>query len=113
MIKKYYDDDEFQKIIDLLEPNPYRCIELLEEYVKKYPCDYYGRIFYALALTRVCEFKKAENEYNIVAKNIKNDDFYNGNQHKNIEGFKYYMLMVKIKILAWHEKYQEILCLNL
>ncbi len=109
MPRIFYNEEAFQKAVDYLETDPLRSVEMLEDYTNKYPRDYYGKIIYALALTRICNFNKAEYIYNIVAKNVANEQFYYSGQHKNIEGFKYFMLMVKVKILAWNNRYREIL----
>ena len=110
MLKKYFSENEFQYAISLLENNPYAAKERFEEYLSKYPTDYYARAYYVILLTRICLFKEAEKEYNNIIEQSHNDSFYAYGANR-IKGFKHNMAIAKLKILGSQEKYQEILLL--
>ena len=107
-MNKYYNESAFQYAIDLLENDPFHAKLRFKAYIEKYPKDYYARAYYALLLTRLCEFDEAEAEYDYIKIKSQNDHFYICNQN-DLRGFHYNMILVKMKILAYHEKYQELL----
>ena len=107
-MRAFYNEAAFQYAIDLLEIDPYHAKERFEEYIEMYPKDYYARAYYAITLTRLGMFTEAKEEYDYITIKSQNDTFYN-TRHNNINGFKYNLLVVKIKLLAYEGKYLEIL----
>lgn len=105
-MNKYYNEASFQYAIDLLETDPFHAKLRFKEYIERYPRDYYARAYYALLLTRLCLFEEAEAEYNYIKLKAQNDHFYICNQ-EDLKGFFYNMLIIKLKILAYQEKYEE------
>ena len=108
MKNKHFNETTFQYAVDLLERDPFHATEKFKEYTEQYPTDYYARAFYALSLTRINMFEEAEKEYEDTLLESSSDNFYHTN-YKNLRGFNYNMIIVKIKILAHQRKYQEIL----
>ncbi len=104
---RYFNEQEFQYAIKLLEKNPFLAKERFENYLMKYPKDYYARAYYVILLTRICMFNEAEIEYNAIIKESHEGSFYAYNA-KRLNGFRYNMLLAKIKILGAKEKYDEL-----
>jgi len=107
MQNKYFNVAEFQYAIKLLEIDPYEAKERFENYLKKYPTDYYARAYYVILLTRICMFEEAEKEFDAIIKESHNDSFYAYNANR-LRGFKYNLCIAKLKILGAKEKYDEI-----
>ena len=107
-MNKHYDESSFQYAIDMLETDPFHAKEALESYLERYPKDYYARAYYALLLTRINMMDEATNEYNYVIIKSSNDAHYITN-YKNMRGFRYILSVVKMKLLAYNNEYQEIL----
>ena len=108
MLNKYFSENEFQYAINLLESDPFKAKERFEEYLNKYPTDYYARAYYVILLTRICMFNKAEEEYNAIIREVNNDSFYAYGANR-IKGFNYNMNIAKIKLLGAKENYHELL----
>jgi len=112
MKHKYFDEWEFKQIIPLIETNPYEAKIRFEDYLKKYPKDYTAYPFYISTLITIRELTTAKNILEYITNIIKKDHFFlNNNQTKN-ELFKQHILLVKLKLLIYTNKYQElsILC---
>ena len=108
MLNRYYNEPEFQYAMKLLETDPYETKNRLESYISKHPIDYYARAYYVILLTRICMFKEAEEEYNKVINESRNSSYYAYNP-STLKGFKYNLIVAKVKILAAKEKYGQIL----
>ena len=108
MLCKYYDEQKFQFAMSTLETDPYRAKERIEDYIQKYPGDYYARAYYVMLLVRIGLFQEAEDEYEYTLLNAQSDNFYN-TDYKKIKAFKYNMAIAKLKLLAYHYQYQEML----
>ena len=109
MSYKYFRETEFKYAIKLLETDPFHAKERFEEYLDKYPNDYYARAYYVILLTRICLIDEAEEEFCRIIQEAYNNNFFNDNSIKKLRGFKYNMLVAELKILGAKEQYQEIL----
>lgn len=107
-MSKYFNENEFQYALDCVEKNPFEAKKRYDEYLDKYPQDYYARAYYILLLTRIGLFELAQQEYDYIEKMIiVNTSF--STSDKRAKGFKYIMALAKAKLLAHSEKYQELL----
>ncbi len=99
MEKKYYHDTYFQKIMQMAQEHRFEAaIYELEKYLKNYPYDVDGYVYYANILIRVNHLDEAESILNTAKKLL----------NKNIstlvcEDF----LRVKILLLCCQKKYEE------
>ena len=110
MLNRYFNESEFQYAIKLLETDPFEAKERFETYLNKYPTDYYARAYYVILLTRICLFDEAQKEYDAIIKESNNDTFFAYNA-KKLHGFKYNMIIAKLKLLGAKEDYQSILAI--
>ena len=108
MLCKYYNEQLFQSAMSTLETDPYRAKERLEDYIQKYPADYYARAYYVMVLIRIGLFQEANYEYEYILLKSQSDNFYNSD-YKKRQAFKYNMVIDKLKLLAYRYQYQEML----
>lgn len=110
MKKDYFNKLEFVRSLNLIEKNPKIALKSFENYLEEYPEDYCSYSFYISVLT----------EFGLVskAKEIMEQVFplANGNSRFKYKSGRYEyfllnMLYTKIKMLAYLEKYDEILLL--
>lgn len=104
---KIFSEQEFDYAIRLLETDPFMAKTRFIEYMNKYPYDYYAQTYYILLLTRLCEFDEAEKEYNRVLTETGNGTSYSNNR-KRYEAFIINMALIKVKLLANKENYDEL-----
>ena len=108
MMDRYFNESEFQYAIKLLETDPFEAKNRFDAYLNKYPTDYYARAYYVILLTRIYLFDEAEKEYNAIIEESNNDSFY-AYSAKRLKGFKYNMIIAKLKLLGEKEDYPAIL----
>lgn len=106
---KYFRETEFQYALDLFENNPFEAKERFEAYLEKYPNDYYARAYYVMLLAKLCLFDEAEEEYERIIEETRNNNFYSDSSIKKLNGFKCNMIISKLKILSAKEDYRGIL----
>ena len=108
MKNKYFNENGFQYAQNIIETNPMEAKIRFENYLSSYPDDYYARSYYVLLLIRIGKIKQAYSEYNYIEKRTNNN--YNFAQsNKRMVGFNCIMALAKAKLLAYEEKYQELL----
>ena len=104
---KYFNDAEFQYAQNIIETNPFEAKTRFENYLNKFPNDYYARAYYVLLLIRIGKINYAVNQYNYISNKTKYDEsFYQSDKRTN--GFSYIMALAKAKILACTEQFQEL-----
>ena len=108
MQNKYFNEKSFQYALDCVEKNPFEAKRRYEDYLDKYPKDYYARAYYIHLLERICLFELAKKEYNYVEKESSHDLSFNQSDKRAV-GFKCIMALAKARLLAHDEKYQELL----
>ena len=107
MKNRYFNETAFQYAIDLMETNPYQSKERFEDYLDKYPNDYYARIYYVILLTRIHLFNEARDEYNSIVNDVNIDNYFLSDANR-LKGFKYNLLIARIKLLIVFGKYKEL-----
>lgn len=108
MQNKYFNENAFQYALDCVEKNPFEAKRRYDEYLEKYPNDYYARAYYILLLERICDFDLAQSEYDYIERETSYNTSFN-QCGKNTIGFKSVMALAKVRLLAHYEKYQELL----
>lgn len=101
MQNKYFDNWEFNKIIPLIETNPYEAKIRFEEYLKKYPKDYIPYPFYISTLISTKDITNAKKMLNYITNFKHNKTFTN-------ELFEEHILLIKLKLLLYEDKYDEL-----
>ena len=105
-MKKYYDTDEFRKIISKYKVDPFRTKTKLEQYLNKYPQDNGGYIYYINLLITLGEFNKAHCILNQIEEKFKdNKNIYSDNKKRNIQITD--LIYVKLRLLLYLERYKE------
>ncbi len=106
MNKKHFNVWEFKQALELGEKDPISARVLYEEYLKKYPDDYSAYSYYCSNLITLGELELAEKVLNYVEKEyLKNDAF---NKKHKIEKFEYNLFFVRMKLLSYQERYEEL-----
>lgn len=106
MNKNHFNVWEFKQVLDLAEKDPISARVLYEEYLKKYPDDYSAYTYYCSNLITLGELELAEKVLNYVEKEyVKKNSF---NKKYRIEKFEYNLFFVRIKLLSYQEKYEEL-----
>lgn len=106
MNEKYFNKWEFQKAISLIETDPYRAKQVLEEYLKEYPKDYSMVTYYISNLITLGLFDDAKLEFDKLENDIRSDKQFL-NQKDKINSLKLNCIFVKLKLLSYLEKYDE------
>lgn len=105
-MNKYFDAFEFQKVIDLMDIDPYLSLSMFEQYSNKFPEDYPAYLFYCSNLIIIGKLDEAEKVYNFFEKKYDNDySLRRTEKAKDIEGC---MVFTKIKLLSYQKKYEEL-----
>ena len=104
---KYFDNWEFNKIIPLIETNPFEAKIRFEEYLKKYPKDYTTYPFYISTLITLRELNEAEKVLEYITTIIDQDIKYVNNYKNNTRSklLNEHILTVKVKLLLYQDKY--------
>jgi len=105
--KEYFNELEFQNAMRLFSNNHLIAKERFENYIEKYPHDCCARIYYTLLLILLCEFDKAETEYNVCIQEAENGK-YNKLSIKKLRKFKHNLIIAQAKLLSARHKYQEL-----
>lgn len=106
MEAKYFNKLESGKIYSLIKTNPMESIEAYEEYLERYPRDYYTYLAYVYALNILSKTKKAtEVLEETIEQSSKDKNFTN--DLERFKTFKRIAPMRKLEILANEEKYAE------
>ncbi len=105
--KQFFNIWEFNEGLKLLNTDPYECERRLKIYFEKYPKDYSGKTDYIMLLIRLGKLDEAEMIYNATEKEV-NDNAHFLSTYKKYDVFRRNMLLCKIKLLSYREKYQEL-----
>ena len=105
MANKHFNENAFEYALNYIDKNPYEAKIRFEEYLEKYPNDYYARAYYVLLLERIGLFDLAQEEYDYIEKMIIVDTSFS-KSGKRTSSIKYILSLAKIRLLAFHEKYQ-------
>ncbi len=108
MKTKYFDEEESAYVLKVVESNPEEAKKRMEDYLDKYPQDYYLKTYYVMLLTRLCLFKKAREVYDKIIRDTSNGNFHIQST-KRLDAFKFNLIMAQIKLLSAEEKYKELL----
>lgn len=113
MNKTYFNEFEFQKIVELKVTNPYEAVMRMQEYIKKYPSDYRAFLYYITFLSTIKEIDKACELLNQFEITLAKDGHFQSFNERMINIKKAY-LYTKLKLLMDQEKYKEAytLCLR-
>ena len=110
MEQKYFNTWEFNRILSLIDTNPEQAKIKFEDYLQKYPKDYSAYPYYASVLITMREFDNAEKILKHLITIINDDKKINRLlTPQKIEHIKHNFIYTKIKLLAYQEKYQELL----
>lgn len=106
----YFNKFEFNKAYDLLETNPIKAKELLEEYLEKYPLDYSAYPYYSSTLVTLGDFESGEKILDYLKEKIEKEEnfkkFIKNPEKKQI--FEQNLYFSTIKLLCYQKKYQEL-----
>lgn len=108
MQNRYFNENEFQYAINMMETNPFEAKKRFEDYIDKYPNDYYARAYFVHLLARLDEIDYANEIFDSIKTKV-NDDKSFSQSDKRIIGFKCIMALAKIKLLSLEERYDEML----
>lgn len=113
MNKTYFNEFEFQKIVELKVTNPYEAAIRMQEYVKKYPSDHRAFLYYITFLSTIKEIDKACELLKQFEITLAKDGHFQSFNERMISIKKTY-LYTKLKLLMDQEKYKEAytLCLR-
>lgn len=106
MKNQYYDTWEFNKMIKEMETNPFEAKAKFENYLSNYPNDISAQIYYAIALTKIGEFKQAEYVINYTEQLLKNEHNIEKNQ-EFINRYKKDIVTLKMRLLSLQERHKE------
>ena len=105
---KFFDGNESNYALKLVETNPKEALNRLEDYLKKYPRDYHTRVHYVMLLLRLCKFNEANSEYNKIINEINGNNYYSSDA-KTLTTFKHNLIVAKIRLLAYDGKYYQLI----
>lgn len=105
-MNKYFDIFEFQRIIDLMDTDPYSSLLLYEKYLNQYPNDYSAYLLYCSNLIILGKLDEAEKVYNYFEQKYDKDNSLNGTE--KVEKIKISIVFTKIKLLSYQGKYEEL-----
>ena len=106
MKNKFFDNYEFEKIINIAKINPYEAKIIYEKYKEKYPNDYSALLFYASLLITLRKLTEAEKIINRVSILLNRDGNFKSNHEKYLKSNDNF-IFCKIKLLMYQEKYAE------
>ena len=95
MVYKYYDNFSLDKIVKVLNTNPYYALSELERYISEFPADYIAYTYYIKVLVDVGRFDDALSVVEFVE---------NSNLKTKID---IHFLFGKLRALVFKEKYDE------
>ena len=104
---KYFNKWEFQQALNLAETNPLEAKFKYEQYIKKYPKDYASYSYYAHVLITLGNFEQADKVLDYVENISIRDKFYI-NQLNKAKLLKNNILINKLRLLSYQEKYDEL-----
>ena len=107
MKKKYYNKFESGKAKAQIFINPYESKRMFEEYLKKYPEDYFAYPFYVIALVFIGDFNKATDIFNYSYNMFKNDLKFNSEPTRS-RFVNNSFIFNKLQLLSYQEKYEEL-----
>ena len=108
MKNKHFEEWEFKKIVALFKIDPYASKIKFEHYLQRYPKDYSVHSYYAYNLLVIGEYKEAERVLNWIELNSKSDSQFLENS-KFIKEFMNNLILNKIRLLSYQERYEELL----
>lgn len=113
MKQLYFNELEFKKAFSLHQTNPMEAKIRYEEYLKKYPKDYYTYTFYVGVLIELGEFDIAEKVLNYVIDISKKDNNFFKQKNK-LKILDQNIIFCKLRLLSYTEKYCELyeFCIN-
>lgn len=113
MKNQYFNEWEFKKVFSLFHSDPIECKKRYEEYLEKYPQDYYTYTFYIGVLIELGEFENAEKVLNYVV-NVSGNDKSFLKQENKLKTFEENIFFCNLKLLAYKEEFQKLyeLCKN-
>lgn len=106
MRKDYFNKLEFKKAIEIIEVNPLESKLRFEEYINKYPEDYYAYVYYIGTLITLKEFDQAENMFNELNIKFKRNGHF-CNQTEKLKLLKQNISFVKLRLLVNQGRYEE------
>lgn len=106
MGNKYFDSWELQQILDITKTNPLEAKAKYEEYLEKYPTDYISYRYYIEILIILNDLDQAEKVLNYIQNKANNDKTFSNLEKK--EMFNDHLSFVRLKLLTYQEKYEEL-----
>ena len=104
--KEYFDASRIDRIVRISDVDVLIALELLEDYIEKYPNDYYAQTIYVSNLLKIADFDNAETALNMIEEKYKNDRYYDLSKEKNL---RKNIVLDKLKILCYTNRYEEFL----
>lgn len=108
MQNKYFNENEFQYSLDYIDKDPFIAKELFDEYLKKYPKDYYAKAYYISLLETINQFEEANKIFREVSNESAHDYSFAMSNKRKI-GFQCIMALNKARLLANKERYEDLL----
>lgn len=106
--RSHHDSSSFYNISDSVSKGPYDSLDEIIGYVDKYPNDSRGKTLLALNLLKIGKFDEAWNVLDETEKEIENSQYYAKNI-KEKEAIEYLILITRLKLLSYSDKYEEFL----
>lgn len=108
MTNKYYDSWEFKKALSHTTSDSYEAIAKFEEYIKKYPEDYFGYIYYSANLVTVGRLEEAKKVLDYLETAVNKDYKFIHKEENKMNDIKRSIIFIRLRILSYEEKYEEL-----
>ncbi len=103
---KYYDSWESNRLIELKDEYPYQALQQMENYISRYPKDYYLRARYIGVLIDIGNLDQAESVLNELEKETNNDIDYlfaNGLKKRTIFFHSFYYSKMRLLMFKYND----------
>lgn len=113
MSYKHFDNWDFKQSVAFIDDSPFEAKIKLEEYIRKYPQDYFCYPYYAGVLITLGEFDKATQCLDYLI-NLYEQNQHFCNNYEKVAVLNASILFERVRILSYCEKYDDVceLCLN-
>lgn len=106
--RSHYNRLEAAKVMDLFKKDPYRCLELYENYFNSYPDDFRLYAYYISTLISVSQLDKAEEHLNKLEHIYNTHSFYEREPEKR-RYLTTHLCLDRIKLYMYQNRIEELL----
>lgn len=108
MEEKYFDEWEFRKAQSYRIVNPFESVKKFEEYLKEYPKDYSGYVYYASSLITIGELDKAEKVLDYVEKLANSDSKFTTKEAYKMDAVIFSIVYNRLRLYSYKGDYEKV-----